>query len=164
MDTTPSPSVAPGPKPKEYAAELTLMQQAAALKWEQPDSTIKFHKPSELTWIGQIRPTPLNENYTVKITLGLLGCPRIWVIAPALRKRGEEDIPHMYAQERLCVYNPSKYQWNRKMKLSETILVWTSMWLYFYEIWQATGLWLGGGDHPEPEKGSPSKKREGGER
>ena len=34
------------------------------------------------------------------------------------------------------------------MWIADTILPWTSLWLYFYELWHATGQWLGGGEHP----------------
>ena len=26
---------------------------------------------------------------------------------------------------------------------------WAAEWLFFYEVWLATGMWLGGGLHPE---------------
>lgn len=35
------------------------------------------------------------------------------------------------------------------MRIANTILPWTSLWLYYYEIWLGTGKWEGGGDHPE---------------
>ena len=31
--------------------------------------------------------------------------------------------------------------------ISNTIIPWTIEWLYFYELWLATGEWLGGGEH-----------------
>jgi hypothetical protein len=34
------------------------------------------------------------------------------------------------------------------MFLADTVVPWTSEWLFFYEVWHATGLWLGGGTHP----------------
>lgn len=33
--------------------------------------------------------------------------------------------------------------------IANTIIPWTIEWLYYYELWLATGEWLGGGDHPE---------------
>ena len=35
--------------------------------------------------------------------------------------------------------------------IANTIIPWTVEWLYYYELWQATGEWLGGGEHPENE-------------
>jgi hypothetical protein len=34
------------------------------------------------------------------------------------------------------------------MIIAETILPLASIWLFYYEMWQATGEWLGGGEHP----------------
>ena len=36
--------------------------------------------------------------------------------------------------------------------LSKTIVPWTVEWLYFYELWLATGEWYGGGDHPSTDE------------
>jgi hypothetical protein len=38
------------------------------------------------------------------------------------------------------------------MYIHESIVPWTSLWLYYYEIWHATGEWLGGGHDPAAEK------------
>jgi hypothetical protein len=56
----------------------------------------------------------------------------------------------MYQQESLCLFNPEKREWNPEQRLGDTILPWACIWLYFYEIWLATGDWKGGGDHPIP--------------
>ena len=37
------------------------------------------------------------------------------------------------------------------MQLATTIVPWCSEWLFYYELWLATGEWLGGGVHPHPE-------------
>jgi len=34
------------------------------------------------------------------------------------------------------------------MSLADTILPWASLWFFYYEIWLATGEWVGGGEHP----------------
>jgi hypothetical protein len=34
------------------------------------------------------------------------------------------------------------------MSIAETIIPWTSEWLYFYELWVFTGEWHGGGHAP----------------
>lgn len=54
----------------------------------------------------------------------------------------------MYGQKTLCLYRPSKNEWDSPMSLADTVLPWTSLWLFYYEIWLATGEWLGGGEHP----------------
>ena len=44
----------------------------------------------------------------------------------------------------------SRYVINRKDLISDTIIPWVADWLLYYELWLATGEWLGGGH------GSPS--------
>ena len=54
----------------------------------------------------------------------------------------------MYGQERLCLYLPGSGEWSSELPLGRTFLPWISLWLYFYEVWHATGEWLGGGLEP----------------
>ena len=73
----------------------------------------------------------------------------------------------MYAQERLCVFHPSKNEWSARKLLTHTILPWTALWLYHYEMWHVTSEWHGGGEHPvtEPTIDSPQSDsdRQGGD-
>lgn len=87
--------------------------------------------------------------YTVEVSYRLGDSPNVYVLDPALKKRAgsDEPIPHMYSATRLCLYLPRAGEWNKGMYLSQTILPWTSLWLYYYEVWHATGEWLGGGVH-----------------
>lgn len=127
---------------------LSIILQAAFLKAAQPDSTYHLTGHSGLIWRGRLQPTPLSDSYEVRIQYTLGHYPEIDVLSPTLMRRGEEPIPHMYGQKTLCLFNPNKREWNSKMRIDRTILPWTSVWLFFYEIWQATGEWKGGGDHP----------------
>jgi transposase InsO family protein len=36
------------------------------------------------------------------------------------------------------------------MRLDQTIVPWTSLWLFYFEDWLSEGEWRGGGEHPEP--------------
>jgi hypothetical protein len=39
------------------------------------------------------------------------------------------------------------------MAVADTTVPWTALWLYHYEVWHATGEWLGGGiDHHRGRK------------
>jgi hypothetical protein len=38
------------------------------------------------------------------------------------------------------------------MRISEYIVPWISLWLFFYETWLITGEWLGGGHEPNTGK------------
>lgn len=35
------------------------------------------------------------------------------------------------------------------MRLDQTIVPWTMLWLFYFEEWLASGDWKGGGMHPE---------------
>ena len=38
-------------------------------------------------------------------------------------------------------------EFNSSKLIANTIIPWTVEWLYYYELWLATGEWLGGGEH-----------------
>lgn len=74
--------------------------------------------------------------------------PKIWILDPELRRRtDDEPIPHTYGQKRPCVFYP-EWDWSPSDYLGVTVIPWLAEWLFFYEIWHATGKWLGGGIHP----------------
>ncbi|WP_139070025.1 hypothetical protein [Bacillus sp. FJAT-27225] len=106
-------------------------------------------KRNTVIWTGTLKPTPLSRCYTVQIFYSLtMDQPKIIVLSPPLRKRGDANIPHTYPGNKLCLFRPKKKEWTKAMLISETIIPWTSLWLYYYEMWQATGEWFGGGEHP----------------
>ena len=45
----------------------------------------------------------------------------------------------MYDQERLCLYLPGSGEWSGGMSLAHTVIPWVSVWLFYYELWHATG-------------------------
>jgi hypothetical protein len=102
---------------------------------------------------GEVQPTPLSETYRVKIEYEVADFPRVWVLSPELRpSEGESRIPHMYGQERLCLYLPGTGEWSRNLSLAHTVIPWIALWLHYYELWHATGEWLGGGVEPPQNK------------
>jgi len=138
---------------------LAIAIQAHCLRIAQPDSQCRFTGRSGLVWNGSARPTPLSEQYRLRISYDLGYLPQTKVLQPELRRRGERKIPHMYDQENLCLFNPNKREWNDRMRIATTILPLACLWLYFYEVWLATGDWHGGGDHPDPPSPQPRPLR-----
>ena len=63
---------------------------------------------------------------------------------------GGKDLPHVYEQEppRLCLFLPWTGEWNPQRTLVETMLPWSVLWLYYFEVWLRSGEWTGGGMHP----------------
>ena len=102
-----------------------------------------------LVAIGPLCPSPMSDEYTVELRYRAPKDPDVRVLSPQLRRWNDESIPHMYEQERLCLHRPSRSEWTPSDLLSSTIVPWTELWLYFYEIWLISGTWHGGGEHPE---------------
>jgi hypothetical protein len=135
---------------KKLLRNRTLAQQAHAIKARYPDWEVQFDAV-DLVATGKLRPTSRSEEYTVEISLGIRKGRTIQVriLNPRLVPNNSgEKIPHMYSQTSLCLYMPKYSEFKRTDYVSETILPWTSLWLYYYELWHATGEWLGGGEHP----------------
>lgn len=75
--------------------------------------------------------------------------PIIRVVKPPLLKHKNGDkIPHVFPGDKLCLY--SSGEWSNRDSIARTIVPWTSLWLFYYELWHATGKWLGGGHEPVP--------------
>jgi len=104
-----------------------------------------------LTCTLSLRPKADMGRYVVLIRYELGFEPRVWVVEPKLRSRPDKVIPHTYPGERLCLWWPgarSERKWSPNALIRETIVPWTSLWLYYYEHWLVTGTWGGGGvDH-----------------
>lgn len=111
----------------------------------------------EFIWVGPLQPTTLSATYTVKVTYADGKIPKVYVLSPLLKPRPDSaQIPHTYDQgTRLCLYDPLGNEWRSTSPLSRTIVPWTCLWLLYYEIWHATGTWLGGGQTPGNDNAVP---------
>lgn len=105
-----------------------------------------------VTWTGTITPAPGCESYVVRISYRIGKQPTAFVIDPELVSRGDQRIPHRYADGSLCLYRPKYREWTAVMPVAATIVPWSSLWLYYYEAWLATGDWAGGGEHPSAKE------------
>lgn len=131
---------------------LPIAEQIVAMKNTFPKFKTEWEK-NVVVWTGELQPTPLSKNYTVRIVYSLgMNQPEVTVISPALVKRGNESIPHVYPGNKLCLFRPKKKEWTKEKLISQTIVPWISLWLYYYELWHATGEWLGGGEHPNKKR------------
>lgn len=128
---------------------LTVVQQAAALRHLYPESKCSAHL-NRLSWAGVLQPTAMSREYKVSVDYHLGKSPRTHVVEPILFVPAGEHLPHVYSQkeQRLCLYSPfGNAEWNSSMCIARTIVPWASEWLFYYELWLATGKWLGGGIH-----------------
>lgn len=132
--------------------KITLTQQMVNLQMNYPSSTAYIRGHKQLVWWGNIRPSRLSQTYTVNITYELSQSPQVWVIGDELEGLEDPSFPHKYEVDidnkkvRICLYRYREFD-SYKL-LSDTIIPWAAEWLFHYEIWLATGLWCGGGDHP----------------
>jgi hypothetical protein len=134
---------------KMRARTIGLHEQAAFMRFWWPTFTTRVRRGTLVTE-GEVCPDELCATYRVQVTYAGGGTPEVRVLSPELCPRaGEDRIPHMYEQERLCLYLPSSGQWSAEKPIAVTLVPWASLWLYFYEVWHATGEWLGGGMEPE---------------
>ncbi len=95
----------------------------------------------------------MSQEYQIRVVYQLGESPKVWVLSPALVARSkDEPIPHVYPGLRPCLYLPSSDEWEADRFIADTIIPWTSLWLYYYEVWHVAGEWVGGGVHPSPRK------------
>lgn len=134
------------------ARQLTLGQQAIGLRSCFPNTTISF-KRDKLQWRGQLQPTTDSNIYTVTVTYTLGDPPVIRVLEPELVPDADGKLPHYFRDDSLCLHE--WFEWQPSMQLIDTTLPWTVEWLFYYEIWRATGCWYGDGDQDGHELHGP---------
>lgn len=128
--------------------DKTIIEQMASIKRNYVNFITSIERNS--LWIkGELQPTSRSDVYTVEIIYHFRKRPIVNILNPVLVKNFKgEDIPHVYPGDKLCLYQPKYNEFKFSDFLSATIVPWTSLWLYHYEVWHVTGDWLGGGEHP----------------
>jgi hypothetical protein len=132
-------------RPPSQAKALTLAQQEALLRSRYPGGRVS-RAPGSLTWLGKLKPTESSSTYEVLIDHRPPRPPLVYVVRPRLEVRAGEPLPHVYPLNTLCLYLGE--EWSRVNPLTD-LVGWAVEWLFFYEVWLATGMWLGGGLHSE---------------
>lgn len=135
--------------------KVDMRLQRFTMKRDYPDFECSMQNGS-LVCKGKIQPTSMSAIYTVRITCGLDSAPVARVEDPALHPRSDGGkIPHTYADDQPCLYYPKRRDWTPERPISETIVPWLSLWLFYYEVWHVTGEWKGGGIHNGKEDPFP---------
>jgi hypothetical protein len=75
--------------------------------------------------------------------------PKVFVDSPEI----VPNAPHRYSDRSLCLYWPEEFSWTSHQSLARTLVPWTALWLFHYEIWLSLGEWLA----PESPHGQESK-------
>lgn len=109
-----------------------------------------------LRWDFEVEPTPIARVYLARLSYRLGRPPRVLIVRPDLGKLAKgRRLPHVYRQEppTLCLYFPKTREWTADMRLVDTVVPWTYLWLLYFEDWLDTGIWRGGGVHPGKQRG-----------
>lgn len=121
-----------------------------------------WNKRAKLRFDFSVTPTLFSREYRCRLELERGGfSPQAFVLSPDLKQLAQgERPPHTYPNDhsertRLCLFLPGSGEWTTRSWLADTMLPWTISWLRFYEIWLATGVWEGGGEHPRVDKDTP---------
>ncbi len=129
--------------------DKTIAEQLSAIRSKYPQFETAFASHSGLKVNGALQPTSRSAAYNFILKYNLTDRPKIKIISPEIRKNEKgEDAEHLYPGGCLCLYQPKYREFTRTDLLADTIIPWTSLWLYHYEVWHLTDKWLGGGEHP----------------
>jgi hypothetical protein len=138
----------------------TIAEQFASMKNRYPQFVTTFTSHDSISVIGTLKPTSRSITYSFVLNYSMRDTPKIRITSPELKKNSNgEEIPHVYSGKNLCLYYPKYYEFSRTDFLCDTIIPWTSLWLYYYEIWHITNNWLGGGIHPNIIKSKANEKK-----
>jgi hypothetical protein len=126
---------------------LTVAAQIGEMRRHHPQFTATWHR-GQVSWTGTLMPAAGCALYTLRIAYRIGAQPKAFVITPELVARSDARIPHRYGDGSLCLYRPKYREWTRSLAIALTVVPWAALWLYDYEVWLATGEWVGGGEHP----------------
>ena len=135
-------------------ASLSLAKQKLSLDLLYPDSRSTISN-GKLEWYGKARPTAFSRQYDLRIEYKMGKIPEVWLLNARVDKMTDKKIPHNFkvdAEEDkilMCLFRTKYDEWSKQKSIAETIIPWAVEWLFFFEIWQVTGQWNGGGEHPK---------------
>ncbi len=101
-----------------------------------------------------------NGKYKILCDYQLTGHMDVYLVEPDINMDNPTEI-HTYGMKyhkaykrelpNLCLRLPYRFQWNSSILLLDSYIPWAAEWTEFYEIWELTGKWHGGGEHPTSE-------------
>jgi hypothetical protein len=130
---------------------LTVAQQYVNLRSNPVSAGSGYLHAGRFSWIYETSPSTLSRVYRIRIKMDQELWPDVFVDDPDLDALAGDgrDLPHIYHDPtRLCLHLPGTREWQPWMRLDLTIVPWTSLWLFYFEDWLASGEWKGGGVHP----------------
>ncbi|WP_153126693.1 hypothetical protein [Peribacillus tepidiphilus] len=122
----------------KHTKTINLGLQNLAIKNKFPSFELHKNNHQDIFWLGQLKPTPDSPVYMVKVQYNPYA-PKVYVIEPKVLKFA----PHRYSDHSLCLYHPNDKSYKADMLIADTLIPWTSEWLFFYNIWLEEGVWWG---------------------
>lgn len=141
---------------------LTAAQQFAHLRANRVYGGQGSLSQGRIVWRYTDAPTPLSRRYGIRLNYENGGLVEVFVDDPDLSLLADgRDLPHVYAQRpaRLCLYLPRTREWTPERRVDQTIMPWTTLWLFYFEDWLLTNEWKGGGEHPDPDAPASGRER-----
>lgn len=134
-------------KTKHYTYTELLIQSRQVEKFFSVED--KYIKKGKVELTLNLQPTDVSINYKVKLIAHQnRRNVKIYVINPKINiYENGKKVPHLYPDGSLCLYYPEYNEWKYTDYWVDTLIPWTSLWLFYYEIWKETGEWVGGGIH-----------------
>lgn len=128
---------------------LSFDQQVYRMRVLWPTLSLeKARRQIEAVWKGLLQPSPLSDNYLVTLRYRPGWNPETRVLSPELKVRdGFKDLPHTNSDGSLCLHVIG--DWQPWMYVADYVVPWLCTWLYFYEVWYASGCWVAGGTHAD---------------
>lgn len=134
-------------------ATLSLAQQERLIRMRYPKAKTSYHwlQGEKVLWTDlTLQAAPVYDRYRVMIGYMLDGPqPAVYVVAPKPVKDAHGiRTPHLNRDGTLCLYDPTKEQWADSDALAYTTIPWTLRWLFHYENWLSSSVWLGDTNPP----------------
>lgn len=119
--------------------------------------TLRLVSKTPARWIGDVVPIEGGRPFTLEVNSvwHRRTNPRVRVFAPKLvNMPGRRLPPHVFDDGTLCLYHTDDFRWDGSQLIAATIVPWACEWCYYYEVWFATGKWMG----PEYPHGTPKPR------
>src|SRR5258708_32822077 len=134
------------------APGLSAAQQYQVLRCANPFGGTGKLRPGGLVWLYSGRPSPIGRLYKLELRYQQSGYPEVFVREPNIGVlAGGRNLPHVYQQTppQPCLFLPWTDEWTPQRTLVDTIIPWSILWLYYFEVWLRSGEWTGAGRHPD---------------
>lgn len=122
----------------KHLRTINLGLQDLAIKSKFPTFTLYKNNHRDIFWLGELQPDPASPVYTVRIQYDPYS-PKVYILKPEVLN----NAPHRYGDKSLCLYHPNDKSYKPDLLIADTLVPWTSEWLYFYNIWLEEGVWWG---------------------